>query len=73
MNNPVCLSYLFIKLANDILDIASYNRDKFTLSVTLVSKEIVKTLVMTRKNYHRKPRRRCLCQRYDFGTFQTEL
>ena len=46
MNNPVCLSYLFIKLANDILDIALYNRDKFTLSVTLVWKEIVKTLVV---------------------------
>ena len=46
MNNPVCLSYLFIKLANDILDTALYNRDKFTLSVTLVSKEIVKTLVV---------------------------
>ena len=46
MNNPVCLSYLFIKLANDILDIALYNRDKFTLSVTLVSKEIVETLVV---------------------------
>lgn len=46
MNNPVCLSYLFIKFANDILDIALYNRDKFTLSVTLVSKEIVKTLVV---------------------------
>ena len=46
MNNPVCLSYLFIKFANDVLDIALYNRDKFTFSVTLVSKEIVKTLVV---------------------------
>ena len=45
MNDPVCLSYLFIKLANDILDIALYNGDKFTLSVTLVSKEIVKTSI----------------------------
>ena len=41
MNNAVCLSYLFIKLVNDILDMASYNRDKFILPVTIVSKYLV--------------------------------
>ena len=42
MNNAVCLSYLLIELVSDILDIASYNRDKFILPVTIVSKEMVK-------------------------------
>ena len=31
----VCLSYLFIKLINDILNMTSYNRDKFVLPVTI--------------------------------------
>ena len=42
LNNAVCLSYLLIELVSDILDIASYNRGKFTLPVTIVSKEMVK-------------------------------
>ena len=45
LNDAVCPSYLFINLVNDILDMVSYNRDKFTLPVTIVSKEIVKTSV----------------------------
>ena len=43
LNDAVCPSYLFINLVNDILDMVSYNRDKFILPVTIVSKEIVKT------------------------------
>ena len=43
LNNADYLTYLFIKLVNDIFDITSYNRDKFILSVTIVSKEIMKT------------------------------
>ena len=43
LNNVDCLTYLFIKLVDDILDMTSYNRDKFILSVTIVSKEIMKT------------------------------
>ena len=35
----VCFSWLFIKLVNDILDMVSYNKDTFILSVTIVSKE----------------------------------
>ena len=42
-NNGVCLSYLFIKLINDILDMASFEGDKFTLPVTIVSKEMMNT------------------------------
>ena len=42
LNNAVCFSYLVIELVSDILDKASYNRDKFILPVTIVSKEIVK-------------------------------
>ena len=42
LNNAVCFSYLVIELVRDILDKASYNRDKFILPVTIVSKEIVK-------------------------------
>ena len=42
-NNSVCLSYLFIKLINDILDMASFEGDKFTLPVTIVSKEMMNT------------------------------
>ena len=42
LNNAVCLSCLLIELVSDILDIASYNRDKFILPVTIVSKEMVK-------------------------------
>ena len=34
---PVCLNYLLS--VNDILDLASYNRDKFVLSVTIASKK----------------------------------
>ena len=45
LNDAVCPSYLFINLVNDILDMVSYNRDKFILPVTIVSKEIVKTSV----------------------------
>ena len=38
-----CLScYLLIELISDILDMASYNRDKVILSVTIVSIEMVK-------------------------------
>ena len=44
-NNGVCLSYLFIKLINDILDMASFEGDKFTLPVTIVSKEMMNTWV----------------------------
>ena len=40
LNNAVCLSYLFIKFLNKILDKASYNGDKFILPVTIVSKEM---------------------------------
>ena len=40
-----CLScYLLIELISDILDMASYNRDKVILSVTIVSIEIVKNI-----------------------------
>ena len=46
LNDAVCPSYLFINLVNDILDMVSYNRDKFILPVTIVSKEIVKTSVL---------------------------
>ena len=42
LNNAVCLSYLLIELVSDILDIASYNRGKFILPGTIVSKEMVK-------------------------------
>ena len=42
LNNAVCFSYLVIELVRDILDKASYNRVKFILPVTIVSKEIVK-------------------------------
>ena len=41
LNNAVCLSYLFIKFVNHILDVASYNRDKFIPPVTIVSKHVV--------------------------------
>ena len=44
-NNGVCLSYLFIKLINDILDMASFEGDKFTFPVTIVSKEMMNTWV----------------------------
>ena len=44
LNNAVCFSYLVIELVGDILDKASYNRDKFLLPVTVVSKEIVKKI-----------------------------
>ena len=38
-----CLScYLLIELISDILDMASYNRDKVILSVTIVSIEMAK-------------------------------
>ena len=37
----VCLSYLFVKLINDIFNMTSYNRDKFVLPVTIVSKYVV--------------------------------
>ena len=38
-----CLSrYLLIELLSDTLDMASYNRDEVTLSVTIFSKEMVK-------------------------------
>ena len=40
LNNAVCLSYLFIKFLNEILDIAAYNGDTFILHVTIVSKEM---------------------------------
>ena len=43
LNNADCLTYLFIKLVNEILDMTSYNRDKFILSVTIVSKGIMET------------------------------
>ena len=46
LNDAVCPSYLFINLVNDILDMVSYNRDKFILPVTIVSKEIMKTSVL---------------------------
>ena len=45
LNNAVCLSYLLIELVSDILDVASYNRDKSILPVIIVSKEIVKKSV----------------------------
>ena len=52
LNNAVCLSYLLIELVSDILDIASYNRGKFTLPVTIVSKEMVKKInVWLRKTF----------------------
>ena len=41
LNNAVCLSYLFIKFVNHILDMASYNRDKFIPPVTIVLKYVV--------------------------------
>ena len=44
LNNAVCFSYHVIELVGDILDKASYNRDKFLLPVTVVSKEIVKKI-----------------------------
>ena len=31
----VCLSYMLIKLINDILNMTSYNRDRFLLPVTI--------------------------------------
>ena len=40
LNNAVCLSYLFIKFLNEILDIAAYNGDTFILHVTIVSREM---------------------------------
>ena len=48
-----CLScYLLIELISDILDMASYNRDKVILSVTIVSIEIVKKIrVWPRKTF----------------------
>ena len=45
LNNAVCLSDLFMKSINDTLDMASYNSDKFLLSVTTVPKETVKIQV----------------------------
>ena len=49
-----CLScYLLIELISDILDMASYNRDKVILSVTIVSIEIVKkNPCLTKKNLY---------------------
>ena len=44
LNNAVCLSYLFIKFLNEILDIAAYNGDTFILHVTIVSKEMARKL-----------------------------
>ena len=41
----VCFGYLFFKWVNDILDMVSYNRNKFMLSVIIVSKEMMKTSV----------------------------
>ena len=52
LNNAVCLSCLLIELVSDILDIVSYNRDKFVLPVTIVSKEMVKKInVWLRKTF----------------------
>ena len=46
-----CLSQLpVIELVSDILDIASYNRGKFILPVTIVSKEMVKNQCLTKEN-----------------------
>ena len=48
-----CLScYLLIELLSDTLDMASYNRDEVTLSVTIFSKEMVKkkNQCLTKKN-----------------------
>ena len=41
----VCFGYLFFKWVNDILDMVSYNRNKFMLSMIIVSKEMMKTSV----------------------------
>ena len=37
--------YLFFKWVHDILDMVSYNRNKFMLSMIIVSKEMMKTSV----------------------------
>ena len=44
--------YLLIELLSDTLDMASYNRDEVTLSVTIFSKEMVKkkNQCLTKKN-----------------------
>ena len=49
-----CLScYLLIELISDILDMASYNRDKVIFSVTIVSIEMVKkNPCLTKKNLY---------------------
>ena len=55
LNNAVCLSYLFIKFVNHILDMASYNKDKFIPPVTIVSKYVMeKNQCMTKLNVYWK-------------------
>ena len=65
LNNADYLTYLFIKLVKDIFDITSYNRDKFILSVTIVSKEIMKTSFTLTKSYWKMTR--CLWQCCDLS------
>ena len=73
LNNAVCLSYLFIKFVNHILDMASYNRDKFIPPVTIVSKYVMEKISVWlsktfTENYWQITK--CLCQRCDLGACQ---
>ena len=62
-DSAVSLSYLFLKMMNDISDMASYNKDKFILSVTIASKEMENISFWQRKPFSESYRQmmKCLC------------
>ena len=71
-NIAVCLNYLLS--VNDILDLASYNRDKFVLSVTIASKKkrSENVSVWLRKTFTERywQLMKCLCKCCDIRTCQ---
>ena len=62
-DNAVSLSYLFLKMMNDISDMTSYNKDKFILSVTIASKEMENISFWQRKPFRESywQMMKCLC------------
>ena len=62
-DSAVSLSYLFLKMMNDISDMTLYNKDKFILSVTFASKEMEKISFWQRKPFSESywQMMKCLC------------
>ena len=62
-DSAVSLSYLFLKMMNDISDMTSYNKDKFILSVTIASKEMENISFWQRKPFSESywQMMKCLC------------